>query len=215
MSISRGKALVVHGYGIEQADLPALESGRIDPRSWYDHPTRPFEIEIGCGKGTFLLQQAKLQPSVNYLGFEWTAEFFRFAADRMRRHQLANVKIVHTDAAEFIRYRCADEIAAVIHLYFSDPWPKKRHHKRRVIQDRTLPEFHRVLSSAGELKIVTDHDELWAWYEDHAARHSRIFERRPFEAPESAGAGEIVGSNFERKYRIQGRPFYAMTLVKR
>lgn len=212
--LSRGKPLNTSGFGIELADLPPLEAGRIDPREWFEHPQRRFEIEIGSGKGTFLVQQAKLRPEVSYLGFEWAGEFFRYAADRMRRHNLTNVKLVHADATEFIRYRCADAIAAVIHLYFSDPWPKKRHHKRRVVQDRTLIEFHRVLQPGGELRLVTDHDDLWAWYEDHAARHAHLFERRPFESPESAGEGEIVGSNFERKYACEGRPFHAMTLVK-
>ena len=103
----------------------------------------------------------------------------------------------------------------MIHLYFSDPWPKKRHHKRRVVQDGTLAEFHRVLASHGELRLVTDHDELWAWYEDHAARNAHLFERGEFQSPESAGEGEFVGSNFERKYKQEGRPFHAMTLRKK
>jgi len=214
LGLSRGRSLITDGFGLDHADLPPLESGRLDPRQWFSKPALPFEIEIGCGKGTFLLQQARLRPQVNYLGIEWAGEFYRFAADRMRRHQELNVRILHDDATEFIRHRCADAIVNVIHLYFSDPWPKKRHHKRRVIQDRTLMDFCRVLTSGGEIRLVTDHDDLWAWYEDHAARHAHLFERRAFASPESAGAGEMVGSNFERKYQREGRPFHAMTLVK-
>jgi tRNA (guanine-N7-)-methyltransferase len=125
------------------------------------------------------------------------------------------VKLLHADATEFIRHRCAPGVASVIHLYFSDPWPKKRHHKRRVIQDQSLADFHRVLIEGGELRIVTDHDDLWAWCEEHAVRNAQLFERQPFEPPDSAGEGEVVGSNFERKYRREGRPFHAMTLVRR
>lgn len=213
--LSRGRKQITEGFGIDQADLPPLETGRIDPREWFEAPPNRFEIEIGCGKGTFLLQQAKLRPQTNYLGIEWAGEFYRYAADRMRRHQMQNVRILRADATEFIRFRCADEVAAVIHLYFSDPWPKKRHHKRRVVQDHTLVEFHRVLQPGGELRLVTDHEELWAWYEDHAMRNRHLFERGPFAAPESAGEGEVVGSNFERKYRVEGRPFFGMTLRRR
>jgi tRNA (guanine-N7-)-methyltransferase len=212
--LSRGKTLITEGYGFDQSDLPPMEHGRIDPRTWFAEPSHRFELEIGCGKGTFLLQQAKLKPEVNYLGIEWAGEFYRYAADRMRRHQMRHVKMLRADATEFIRYWCADEVAAVIHLYFSDPWPKTRHHKRRVVQDRSLADFHRILQPGGELRLVTDHDDLWAWYEEHAARNADLFSRGEFDRPESAGDGEVVGSNFERKYKREGRPFFAMTLVK-
>jgi tRNA (guanine-N7-)-methyltransferase len=211
---------VTEGFGIDASDLPSFdatnrEASRIDPRAWFDHPERRFEIEIGSGKGTFLVQQAVLKPEVNYLGIEWAGEFYRYAADRMRRRGLENVRVLHAHAVEFIRYRCPDAIASVIHLYFSDPWPKKRHHKRRVVQDRSLGDIHRVLLPRGELRLVTDHDDLWAWYEDHAARNADLFERRAFAAPESAGEGELVGTNYERKFAVEGRPFHAMTLIRR
>ena len=215
LGLSRDRTLDPEGFGIEQSQLPPFEQGRVDPRAWFEHADRPFEIEIGTGKGTFLVQQAPLRPQVNYLGIEKTLEFYRYAADRVRRRALANVRILWTDAGDFLRFWCADGVAAVVHLYFSDPWPKKRHHKRRVVQDRALAELHRVIEPGGELRLVTDHDELWAWYEDHAGRHGHLFERRPFDRVESAGAGEIVGSNFERKYRTEGRPFHAMTLVRK
>jgi tRNA (guanine-N7-)-methyltransferase len=218
--LSRGKTLDTSGYGIETAELPPFDlsdrnAARVDPRQWFAHPARQFEIEIGSGKGTFLVQQAPLKPDVNYLGIEWAGEFFRYAADRIRRRQLENVRMLHADAVEFIRYRCPDGIATVVHLYFSDPWPKKRHHKRRVVQDRTLAEIHRVLEPGGELRLVTDHDDLWAWYEQHVEHNTHLFERRPFARPESADQEEIVGTNYERKFAEEGRPFHAMTMVKK
>ncbi len=213
--LSRGRELDTTGFGIDRSDLPPFEGGRIDPRAWFEDPARPLELEIGSGKGTFLVQQARRQPDANYLGIEWAGEFYRYAADRMRRHQLHHVRMMRADATEFLRFWCESEVARVIHLYFSDPWPKKRHHKRRVVQDDTLREFHRVLGPEGELRLVTDHAELWAWYEDHAARHADLFERVSFDSPESAGEDEVVGTNFERKFREEGRAFHAMTLVKR
>lgn len=217
--LSRGRELVTEGFGIESSgltpfDIDDPESSRIDPRTWFDEPDRPLEIEIGSGKGTFLVQQASLHPGVNFLGIEWAGEFYRYAADRMRRRGLDNVRLLKADATEFLRFRCPASITRVIHLYFSDPWPKKRHHKRRVVQDRSLHEFHRVLMDGGELRLVTDHDDLWAWYEEHAARNHELFERGDFASLESADAGELVGTNYERKFAREGMPFHAMTLGK-
>ncbi len=238
--VSRRKPLLTEGVGLDITQLPPHEQGRIDPREWFAErslghealglgeqkgattsaqgPTpkaSPFHIEIGSGKGTFLVQEAKALPGANFLGIESAGEFFRYAADRIRRHQLANVRMMRGDAVEFIRFWCADAVADVIHLYFSDPWPKKRHHKRRVVQDASMAEFHRVLTPGGELRLVTDHAELAKWYEEHATRHAYLFERLPFTPPASAQPGEVVGTNYERKFAVEGRPIHAMTLRKR
>ena len=195
-------------------ELPPPSAGQIDPRSWFPDPSLPFEVEIGSGKGTFLVQQAKLQQDTNFLGIEWAAAYAHHAADRFRRHQLNNVRMLLGNAVEFIEHWCPDGIADVIHLYFSDPWPKSRHHKRRVVQHASLAQFHRLLATGGELRLVTDHDDLWAWYEEHASANSTLFERVEFNSPDSAGDEEVVGTNFERKFMAEGRDFRSMTLVK-
>ena len=212
--LARGKTLDVGEVGIQMRSLPSHEDGPIDPRSWFEDPSKPLEIEIGSGKGTYLLQEAQKRPDVNYLGFEWAGEFYRYAADRIRRNQLDNVKIMFGDATQFLKFWCKEGVSDVIHLYFSDPWPKKRHHKRRVIQDETLLSFHRVLTPNGEVRIVTDHDDLWQWCEDHFERNSSRFTRQTFGSVGSAEENELVGTNFERKYRKEDRPFYATTLVR-
>ena len=213
--LSRGRELQFDGYGLDRSDLPPFEDGPWDPRTLFENPDRRFELEIGSGKGTFLVQQSVLQPETNHQGIEWAGEFFRYAADRVRRHAMKNVRVLHDDASEIVSHRLPDEVCEVVHLYFSDPWPKTRHHKRRVVQDETMRAFHRVIVAGGELRLVTDHDDLWAWYEDHADRHQDLFERGEIESPESAGDGEVVGTNFERKFRREGRPFHSMTLRKR
>ena len=225
--LGRGRKLDPGAVGHFASDLPALpddlasdpRAGWVDPRAWFANPARPMEIEIGSGKGTFLVQQASLEPGTNFLGIERAKEFASYAADRARRRGLCNVKVLCGDAAEFLRWRVPDGVCRVIHLYFPDPWPKARHHKRRMVQDRFLAEAHRVLGPGGELRVVTDHGGYWAWMEEHFARwcdagHSPRFERVAFERPGSAGEGEIVGTNFERKYRREGRPFYAVILKR-
>ncbi|MEM1330808.1 MAG: tRNA (guanosine(46)-N7)-methyltransferase TrmB [Planctomycetota bacterium] len=241
--LSRGKQLdpAPGEVGFTNADLPPLpddllenpEAARLDLDAWFparaQDPSRPLDLEIGPGKGTFLLQQAELEPGTDFLGIEWAKEFFTYAADRVRRRGLTNVRLLHADATEFLRWRVGDGVLRVIHLYFSDPWPKKRHHKNRVVQDAFLTQAHRTLMPGGELRVVTDHADLWAWDEAHFERWCSpapdadtpgydgprpAFERQTFDRPESAGEHELVGTNFERKYREEGRDFYAVTLLK-
>jgi tRNA (guanine-N7-)-methyltransferase len=217
-------------WGITARDLPPLPDdagtnpvgARLDPRQWFPKPELPFEIEIGSGKGTFLVQQAEVNPGVNYLGIEWAGEFYRHAVDRCERRGLQNVRLLYADAVEFLRFRVPDGVVRTIHLYFSDPWPKNRHHKNRVVQDKFLADAARVLPEGGLLRIVTDHEDYWAWMEEYFARWTApqegrpaVYERLTYEPVASAGAQELVGSNFERKYRREGRPFHAAVLRKR
>jgi len=212
--LARGKVLDVGDVGIDMRELPPSEDGRIDPRDWFNQSIRPLELEIGSGKGTFLLQESQQRPDVNYFGFEWAAEYYRYASDRIRRHHQENIRMMYGDAVVFLKYWCQDSVADVIHLYFSDPWPKKRHHKRRVIQEDTLQTFHRILKPQGIVHVVTDHDDLWTWCEEHFARNTSLFTPTPFGNAPSAAKGELVGTNFERKYRIEGRPFHSTSLVR-
>src|SRR5690606_19504805 len=101
---------------------------------------------------------------------------------------------------------------------------KAKHNRRRMIQDAFLEQAHRILVDGGELRVVTDHADYWAWMEEHFARwadtpenpdDARRFTRLAFERPASAREGEIVGTNFERKYRVEGRPFNAGVLRKK
>lgn len=182
-------------------------AGRLDPRAWFAHPDRRFEIEIGCGKGTFMLNVAKENPETNFLGIEWEGAFFAYTADRVRRAGLENVRMLHADAVEFLKWRCPDAIAHAIHLYYSDPWPKAKHHKNRVVQDKFLEQARRVLIPGGELRIVTDHDDYWQWMETFFARWSKletapggeVFTRETFVPPDWVGDGQVVATNYEKK----------------
>lgn len=223
--IARGKQMHTQGVELDPDALPPFpdnllespEAARVRLPSLFPNPELPIELEIGSGKGTFLVQQASRQPDTNFLGIEYAREFFNYAADRVRRHNLTNVRMLCADAAEFVRWRTHDASIRVLHLYFPDPWPKKRHHKKRMVQDWFLTECARILTPNGELRVVTDHPDYWSWMQDHFARFTRPqdpFELEPFSPPDSAGDDEVVGTNFERKYRDEGRTFNAAVLRK-
>ncbi len=213
-SLSHGRELDVTGIGLMWEELPPLESGPINLGAWFgpERADLPLELEIGSGKGTFLVQQASRTPDINYIGIEWAKAFWRYAADRARRHDLANVKLLRAEAGAFVRNYVADHTLQQVHIYFPDPWPKARHNKRRLIQEPFLRELHRALVPAGRVRIATDHADYFHWMQEHVGRVTDIFETLPFESPESAGEGELVGTNFERKYRREGRPFFSMVL---
>jgi tRNA (guanine-N7-)-methyltransferase len=174
-----------------------------------DHPV---ELEIGIGKGTFITEQARARPEVNFFGIEWARWFWRYASDRLRRHGCANARTVRAEALYFLSEFVRDESLSVLHVYFPDPWPKKRHHKRRLIQEPFLRQAERVLAAGGRLQVVTDHKDYFEQIEQ-VVRASKL-KVVDYNRPGSAGEGEFVGTNFERKYAREGRPFFAVAAVR-
>lgn len=111
-----GMALTIEDIIVD----PPLEDGLIDPMSWFASPG-PFEIEIGCGKGGFLLSRAQASPDVRLLGIEWANKYFQFCADRMARWELTNVRVMRTDAKHFIIHHLPEACVSVLHVYHPDP----------------------------------------------------------------------------------------------
>ena len=190
------KDLIPEPIGVDIETLP-------HPIVWPDlfGNDHPIELEIGMGKGTFLTDQAKARPETNFFGLEYARFFWRYASDRLRRNNCTNVRTARAEAAYFVKELVADQSIQVVHIYFPDPWPKKRHHKRRLIQSPFLDQIHRILKPGGRLQIVTDHAEYFEQIQS-AVRASKLTEA-PYAVAE-------VGTNFERKYRREGRPFYAI-----
>ena len=177
---------------------------------------RPVEIEIGSGKGTFLLAISEVKPGTNFIGFEWAKEYANYAADRLRRHNRLNCRIVGGEATWWIRCHVPDNSIQAVHIYFPDPWPKTRHHKRRIIQLPFLKDVHRILVPGGKLRLVTDHADYFAHMQATLAAQTDLTVVE-FDSPVAAqvgAAGMIVGTNFEKKYIAEGRPFYATAAVK-
>ena len=202
------RELVVDGIGLDVEALPRP----LDFRALFGN-ANPVEMEIGTGKGTFLTDQAKARPETNFLGIEWANWFYRYAADRLRRNGCTNARMVRAEAGYFFTEFIPDASLSVLHVYFPDPWPKKRHHKRRLLQPPFLKTVERVLAPGARLQIVTDHKGYFEENIEPAVRGSNLT-IIDYNRPGSAGEGEFVGTNFERKYRREGRPFYAIAAVK-
>ena len=173
---------------------------------------RPVEIEIGSGKGTFLLDYATARPELNLLGIEYAKAYATYCADRFRRAELANVRMMRAEALTLFKTSLPPASLQRVHIYFPDPWPKRRHQRRRLVQPAFVDLVRQALAPGGQLLIITDHFDY--------ARHIRRvlhdvpgFVRIP--TPRLVDAeGALVGTNFERKYRAQGRPVYPLALMR-
>jgi len=199
--------LIVEPVGLEVDKLPKPLS--FPELFGNDHPV---EIEIGTGKGTFLLEAAKAHSEINYLGIEWARWYWRYASDRLRRHACLNARTVRAEAVFFLQEFIPPATISVLHIYFPDPWPKKRHHKRRLIQPPFMELVERILIPGGRVQIVTDHQDYFEQIES-VVKGSKL-KIIDYNRPGSAAEGEFVGTNFERKYKREGRPFYALAATK-
>lgn len=172
------------------------------------------ELEIGCGKGTFLVRRATEHPEIDFLGIEWCNEIYKYAVDRIRRRGLRNVRLVRTDASLLIRTQIPANSLSVLHIYHPDPWPKKRHRKRRLIQPLFVAAAARCLLPGGRLAVQTDHAE---YFEQIRAvlTCEPLLEPAEFDDPRFGTSDARVRTNFEIKYEREGRSFYRIAMRRR
>ena len=182
---------------------PPADGVVVDPMAWFDTPG-PFELEIGCGKGGFLLSRARAHPEIRLLGIEWANKYFRFCADRMARWGLTNVRVMRTDARVFVMQHLPPASVSVLHLYHPDPWPKKRHHKRRLVQDDFVEGAVRVLTLHGRWLVQSDHEEYFMQIRDLLGRRPELAEV-PWDDSAVETDPDWRGTNFEIKYSREGR----------
>jgi tRNA (guanine-N7-)-methyltransferase len=174
---------------------------------------RPVEVEVGFGKGLHLTTAGAARPETNYLGIEIVRKYQLFAATRLAKSGLGNVRVACVDARPFLRDAVPPGSVSRVHLYFPDPWWKKRHHKRRVFTPEFAATCERVLAPGGELLVVTDVADYAAMVRETARQHTRLAEA---EAPQEHQPSHDLDylTHFERKFRQEGRPIHRLRFVK-
>jgi len=192
----------------------SVVSGRIDAgflRRTFGR-SAPVELEIGTGKGTFLLARASACPEHDFLGVEYARAYCHYAADRIRRAGLGNVRMLRAEAGHLFKSVLADECLWRVYILFPDPWPKRKHRRRRLIQPDFAVQLVRTLKPGGIVTVVTDYLEYFRQILsvlDEAPKLARVGLPRM-----SNAEGELTGTNFERKYIAQGRVFYATARMR-
>jgi len=189
--------------------LNPRESGfpQLDLHAWFGNGN-PVILEIGSGKGRFLLSTAMERPDVNVIGIEKSLHYHRVIRDRFLKRDLRNVRLINHDAFVVLQKMIPDASLAEVHIYFPDPWPRKRERKRRIIRPEALAEFKRVLGFGGMGIYVTDHQE---YFESAAPLVEAAFERTERRIP---GPDDPPRTNYEAKYREEGRPIFEIRFWK-
>ncbi len=125
------------------------------PAGWFEESAPPLEIDFGCHRGAFLLGMAALHPGTNFLGIEKQFDRVEKCNSRAERLKLANARAMQGLGVESLEL-LPDSCVSVFHLYFPDPWPKRRHASRRVFQKSFVSGIRRILKPEGVLRLMTD-----------------------------------------------------------
>jgi tRNA (guanine-N7-)-methyltransferase len=167
----------------------------------------PVELEVGSGKGLFLVNAACDRPGHNFLGIELSRKYARMAAERIVKRGMTNVKIWPGDAREVVALKIPDASLRAVHIYFPDPWWKKRHKKRRVFTEAFVTRIARRIEPGGELHVATDVEEYHQVIRTLMAAERLLTEITAPRAKEPEHELDYL-SNFERKFRLEGRPIF-------
>ena len=181
------------------ADLDALLPG-----------SGPWEVELGFGKGKYLLQRATAEPEGRFLGIEIVSKYCRLLVGRGRRRGLHNLMAIRGEALYLLATVLPAGFAEAVHVYFPDPWPKRKHRKRRLFDPESVDLVLALLRPGGSLFFATDFLEYGEKVRKILAEHPDL-ELRAHEAPWPGGAR----TNYEAKYMEEGRPILRLVATLR
>jgi tRNA (guanine-N7-)-methyltransferase len=174
----------------------------------------PLEVEVGSGKGLFLQSAATSAPDHNFFGIEISHKYARYAAAKLAKHSLTNAVVVDGDAERVFAELLPDESLAAVHVYFPDPWWKKRHHKRRVMNERFVRDVARKLAPSASLHFWSDVLDYFDATLALIAIHSVL--EGPLTVAERPAEHELdYRTHFERRMRLGGEPVYRAEFRKR
>ncbi len=174
----------------------------------------PLEIEIGSGRGRFLLQAAQDNPQVNYVGIERANKFFQYTRERVEAAGLGNVRLIRAEADYFLWGYVQPGSIRAFHIYFPDPWPKQRHRRRRLLNAEFFARLRDRLEPGGAIHLATDVRE----YFDVMLRAGRQCEglaETTCRAVDPAGADpESAATHYERRFYLHGVTIYRASFAR-
>lgn len=161
---------------------------------------QPIEVELGAGDGSFLARYAQAHPEHNFIGVERLLGRLRKIDKKGLRAGLANLRVVRIEASYFLEFLLPAKSIVALHVYFPDPWPKRKHRPRRLVNERFTELVHKVLLPKGIIFLRTDDS-------DYFAQMNRVFDANPaFEKIETPDSVKTIVTDFERDFNAKGVP---------
>lgn len=179
-----------------------MDSVRIRPEQWIDPLPlaayfgnhHPLEVDVGCGKGRFLLERARTHPETNLLGIDRMLRRIRKIDNRVRRLGYPNLRLLRLEAYYAVAYLMPADAIQTYYIFFPDPWPKQRHHDHRLFNPRFVEALCRTLRPGGQVHVATDHQPYFEAICGILRREPRLAEAEPFQPTEAER------TDFERWY---------------
>ncbi len=178
-------------------------------------PTRaPLELEVGSGKGRFLLHRAARHPDRNFLGLDYRWRFLKEGVERADKRGLTNVRFFKAEAEEVVPFLVPDGSIDVFHIYFPDPWAKRKYRKRRLLTPDFFKLVHRRLVERGMLELATDNFDYMIAFKKALIEAGDTLWSRVRETHNERILDPGVQTHYEAKYARQGRDLYYIELAK-
>ena len=170
----------------------------------------PIHIEIGMGKGQFIMQLAKEHPDINYIGIERYSSVLLRALQKMEIEPLPNIRFLCMDASIITEVFDKEEVAK-IYLNFSDPWPKERHAKRRLTSRQFFERYDKILAGNGVVEFKTDNDDLFAFSMEEVAEAGWTLDAHTFDLHHDPVLNEgNIMTEYEEKFSSLGHPIHKL-----
>lgn len=171
---------------------------------------RPLEIDLGCGDGSFLLDMAAQFPERSFLAVERLMGRVRKVCKRAAKARLENVRVLRLESRYTVEWLLPAASVSRLHLLCPDPWPKAKHHRRRLVQPEFLAAIHKALTPEGEFLFMSDHPEYFEWTQEHVAQ-SGIFDVLPWHEDDFF----YPKTDFQRQWEAEGKSMHRLRCVKK
>jgi tRNA (guanine-N7-)-methyltransferase len=175
---------------------------------WHEvfEKNQPLHIEVGTGKGQFITEMARANPTINYIGIELYDSVIITALERLIEENLPNLKLLNVNAADLGQYFAKNDVSQV-YLNFSDPWPKGRHEKRRLTYKGFLKIYEDILVDGGEIHFKTDNQGLFEYSLMSFSAYGLLLKYVSLDFHKSDYEGNIM-TEYEEKFSEKGSRIY-------